>query len=259
MTLYNKQVQMNNTVYKINHIPSGRYYIGIHLEKLNENLYSYMGSGTVIKNYVNKYPIDEFHKEILFRYETLNESLIKESELVPKELLQDPLVMNLVEGGGKPPRPSKEICLLRNRKIAKIRTSNGTYSDLSHWRTPEIIAKKVETRRLNNNYFSPIHLHNLELQNKARATRKINGNYNTFQLLTPESIEKSADKLRTYVYMYDLGGKFISEHKGLYKIARELNIIPGKIQRNNDPLRIWLRERNDIEAKKIALNRTSND
>jgi hypothetical protein len=252
-------LNMKYTVYKITHLPTSRYYIGVHGMKPEENLYSYTGSGNIIKLVINSHDINEFNKEILFTFSEEPLAYDKEKELVTLDTLKDPLCMNLTEGGKIPPRLTKDQILRRNRNVAKARKINGSYSDLSHWHTMENIIKRVSTRKENNNYTNPNWLQTSEVQNKARLTRKLNNNFNHSQLFTFEAREKAANKLRKSVYEYDNEGNFISEHIGLYKVARLYDIIPGKIQRNNDPLRIWLRERNDSHAKEISNIRKFND
>lgn len=85
-------------VYKIIHIPTGRYYIGIHsTNNLNDG---YRGSGRIIKNMYKKHPIIEFVKEILYYGESRDDILKKETELVTEEILKkDPLILNLDIGG----------------------------------------------------------------------------------------------------------------------------------------------------------------
>lgn len=250
---------MNYTVYKITHLPTSRYYIGVHGMKPEENLYAYTGSGNKIKSVINSHELSEFHKEILFSFSDEDSAYIKEKELVNLNTLKDPLCMNLTEGGNKPPKLTKEQILKRNKNVAKARKVNGSYSDLSHWHTMENIIKRVATRKLNNNFITPEWLQNPEVQNRAKLTRKLNNNFNHNQLFTLEARDKAANKLRKLVYEYDNEGNFITDHLGLYKAARLHNIIPGKIQRNNDPLRIWLRERNDSHAKEIYNIRKFND
>ena len=85
-------------VYKVIHIPTRRYYIGIHsTNNLNDG---YMGSGNIIRRMYKKYPQDEFCKEILFFGENRDEILAKEAELVTEDILiADPLILNLDIGG----------------------------------------------------------------------------------------------------------------------------------------------------------------
>lgn len=65
--------------YKIVHVPSGKFYVGMS-ERVDE--YSrkhYMGSGRIIKNFQNKYPEEEFTKEILEEF--THPSLLRDAEV----------------------------------------------------------------------------------------------------------------------------------------------------------------------------------
>lgn len=68
------------TIYKTTNLVNQKTYIGVH-KTTNPND-SYMGSGTAIKNAIKKYGKDNFHKEILFIFETPEEAFAKEKELV---------------------------------------------------------------------------------------------------------------------------------------------------------------------------------
>lgn len=65
--------------YKIVHVPSDKFYVGMS-ERVDE--YSrkhYMGSGRIIKNFQNKYPEEEFTKEILEEF--THPSLLRDAEV----------------------------------------------------------------------------------------------------------------------------------------------------------------------------------
>ena len=89
---------MKYTIYKITNKLNNKYYIGIHA---TENPYdSYMGSGKIIKTAVLKYGKDNFEKEILHIFDTLEEALLKEKEIVTDEFVKRPDVYNISLGGG---------------------------------------------------------------------------------------------------------------------------------------------------------------
>lgn len=81
-------------VYKITNLLNNRYYIGIHkTDNFSDN---YMGSGKLIKLAIEKYGQENFIKEKLFEYETIEEALLKERELIDTT---DPKTYNLHFGG----------------------------------------------------------------------------------------------------------------------------------------------------------------
>lgn len=85
---------MKHLVYRITHLATGRYYIGIH-STANEGD-GYMGSGVWIKHAVKKYGTAAFKKKILFSVDTRKEAARMESLLVHVERS---LCMNMMPGG----------------------------------------------------------------------------------------------------------------------------------------------------------------
>lgn len=85
------------TIYKITNAINSKIYIGKHQTKdLNDD---YMGSGKHLKNAIAKYGIDNFKKEILFRFDNEVEMNAKEAELVTEEFCLRKDVYNLCPGG----------------------------------------------------------------------------------------------------------------------------------------------------------------
>ena len=82
-------------VYVTTHIPTGRFYIGVH----HGGDSGYMGSGNVIVNLLAKYPPDEFCKQIVEEFKTGKEAYAMEAALVDEEMLAHPLCLNLCGGG----------------------------------------------------------------------------------------------------------------------------------------------------------------
>lgn len=85
-------------VYKITNRFDGKIYVGCH-STLNKDD-RYMGSGVEIKEALKKYGRKSFVKEILFEFDTKEEMLAKEKELVTKEFCMREDTYNRIEGGG---------------------------------------------------------------------------------------------------------------------------------------------------------------
>jgi len=104
------------TVYKIDFPNTGKYYIGVHKEKPNENLTKYMGSGGTLLN-EEKEKDPNFTKSILHRFDNEKEMLDKEYELVNFLTLTDPLCLNSMIGGA--PSPFNNRMSLRDKRTGK--------------------------------------------------------------------------------------------------------------------------------------------
>jgi hypothetical protein len=123
-------------IYRVTNKLNSRFYIGMHTT--NNPNDGYLGSGKRIKAEVKKYGKDNFVKEIL-EYLPNREALAnREKEIVNEELLQNPLCLNLKNGGegGNIYNPNQDYKVWGNsgRKIIQYKLSNdiefrGNYSE----------------------------------------------------------------------------------------------------------------------------------
>lgn len=86
-----------NYFYKIENKINGNFYYGVHKTDNLED--GYMGSGMRIGYAIKKYSVENFKKENLLFFETYNEALNYEAEVVNEELLIDSSCYNLTLGG----------------------------------------------------------------------------------------------------------------------------------------------------------------
>jgi hypothetical protein len=84
-------------LYYIEHLPSGRYYLG-RCSALSLDT-KYRGSGAVWKKILAKYPVCEFEMSVLSLHDSQEELIEAERILIKREYLEDPLCMNLIPGG----------------------------------------------------------------------------------------------------------------------------------------------------------------
>jgi hypothetical protein len=97
---------MYHYVYKITNLITGEFYIGKHSTyKLFDN---YMGSGSKIRQSINKYGIEHFKKEVLCSCETPDDAFIKEHELITNHI-SDPLCYNIDTSLGRASWKSKQM------------------------------------------------------------------------------------------------------------------------------------------------------
>jgi hypothetical protein len=84
-------------IYKTTCNVTGKYYVGMHSAYNLED--GYMGSGKRLRYSIRKYGVENHTKEILEYFETREELVLREIEIVTKELVENPMCMNLREGG----------------------------------------------------------------------------------------------------------------------------------------------------------------
>ena len=85
-------------LYKITNVINNKYYIGIHsTNNLNDG---YFGSGVKIRNSVRYYGKESHIKEVLEYFEDRESLVNREIEIVNIDLIDDPLCMNVMRGGG---------------------------------------------------------------------------------------------------------------------------------------------------------------
>jgi len=88
---------MFHFIYKTTNIITGKFYIGMHsTEDLSDG---YQGSGKILLRSIKKHGKENHHTEILEHYSSREELANRECELVNKDLLSNPLCLNLKLGG----------------------------------------------------------------------------------------------------------------------------------------------------------------
>ena len=84
-------------LYKITNNVNGKIYIGVHKTKNLDD--GYMGSGKRLKSAKEKYGIDNFSKEIIQFFSSIEEMFLAEANIVTDEFLAREDVYNLIKGG----------------------------------------------------------------------------------------------------------------------------------------------------------------
>ena len=143
---------MVNYFYKITNELNGHFYYGVH--KTNNINDGYMGSGKRLKYAIKKYGKEKFKKEFVAFFDTYQEALDLESEIVNEELIKNPNCYNLsLQGKGTlrqgPP--------LRNKITGELINppSIEEFNKLFHTNLYEgIIKNKVIVRDADGNKFA---------------------------------------------------------------------------------------------------------
>jgi hypothetical protein len=84
-------------IYKTTCNVTGRWYIGMHSTSNIDD--GYMGSGKILRYSIRKYGVENHTKKILEFFETREELIFREQEIITKELISDGKCMNLCVGG----------------------------------------------------------------------------------------------------------------------------------------------------------------
>jgi group I intron endonuclease len=88
---------MKHTIYQVTNLIDNKIYIGKHsTNNIND---SYLGSGEYLNRAIKKYGKENFKKEILYIFDTEEESLLKEMEIVNKEFVSRKDTYNVTLGG----------------------------------------------------------------------------------------------------------------------------------------------------------------
>ena len=87
------------TVYLITNKTNNKRYIGIHKEEPNEDLRKYMGSGRDLIEAIKNEGVDNFDKIILARFDTREEMVAMEVELVTEDIADSAEYYNKQTGG----------------------------------------------------------------------------------------------------------------------------------------------------------------
>lgn len=92
-----KNYKKHHFVYKITNLINQKYYIGVHSTNNLDD--GYMGSGTAIKNAIEKYGIENFKREIVEFVGSAEEKWLAEIKHVTLEVVRDENSYNMAPGG----------------------------------------------------------------------------------------------------------------------------------------------------------------
>lgn len=109
-------------IYLTTNLVNNKIYIGLHKTYTPHEFDGYLGCGvkigdkhtyihcnTPFESAVNKYGVNNFKRETLFVFDTLEEAINKEIELVDEEFIKRKDTYNVALGGGVPPAVTKTV------------------------------------------------------------------------------------------------------------------------------------------------------
>ena len=162
-------------VYKTVNTINGKFYIGVHCTHKNKENGFYFGSGKALKSALKKYGKENFIRYTLFEFETLQEALEKEKNIVTEEFVNEDNNYNLTVGGSIPPNSKnwwteEHSALARNRMIGNTHKLGKKESEetrlkksisMKHSKTigrwerskihKQVVAERSREQMLNNN------------------------------------------------------------------------------------------------------------
>jgi hypothetical protein len=118
---------MTAFAYKWTNKETNEYYVGVHKGHVNDG---YIGSGKKFRAKYNKYP-ELFEREILQEFNSYEDALVYEANVVTMDTLSDPKCLNLKrggEGGGVPGWASR----VDFKKRVDIRKQNAASKGMSY-------------------------------------------------------------------------------------------------------------------------------
>lgn len=84
--------------YRTTNTVNGKFYYGVrHAENPEKD--SYLGSGLVLREAIQKYGKDKFRKDILEYFPSMEKAYEREAEVVTEELVSNPMCYNVKHGG----------------------------------------------------------------------------------------------------------------------------------------------------------------
>ena len=102
-------------------------YIGVHSTDNVDD--GYMGSGSYLRQHIKEFGVDAFTREILHNFETRDEALLKECEIVNIEYIKQSHTYNLVVGGNKGIYSVKEKRHLFSKKAKELKIGKNVKID----------------------------------------------------------------------------------------------------------------------------------
>lgn len=83
-------------LYKTTNLLDGKFYIGVHDGEPDDD---YLGSGVMLQRAIKKYGVENFRREVLREFSTVEEAYAAEREVVTPSLVDSAMCYNLNVGG----------------------------------------------------------------------------------------------------------------------------------------------------------------
>jgi hypothetical protein len=137
-------------IYKTTCNVTGRYYVGMHSAYNLED--GYMGSGKRLRYSIRKHGIENHTKEILEFLPTREELVLREIEIVTKELVETPMCMNLREGGtGGFSSEQQKLNAIKSNEKQKLLREDAEWVNKKSESLSKAIKKAYEDGKIDRN------------------------------------------------------------------------------------------------------------
>jgi hypothetical protein len=191
-----------HVIYKTTCLITGKWYIGMHsTDNINDG---YLGSGSILSRSVKKYGKENHRYEILEYLPTRKLLVLREEEILTKELRTNPLCMNIRSGGtgnypGKPLlEDTKAKMSIKLKETWAKRKADGY---IAPKQSPEVIAKRAasltgkkrsEAAKENMSKAQREYFDNLSAEDRTRLSENSKEAYNA---LSEEKKKAIAEKI----------------------------------------------------------------
>lgn len=202
------------TIYKTTNQINGKIYIGYHSTlDLND---SYLGSGKILNQAIEKNGTESFTKEILYVFPSKEEALQKEREIVNEEFIQRDDTYNMKiggEGGWDHTHRDPEI-IAKRQNGNKRAIKNGSAAT---WKLTKEQRSNLTTGK-NNGFYGKKHT--------EESKRKIGESKKLDQKVIEERIKDWKDDPKDYGYKTRLAKKWGVSHTQVrrFETDHKLNI-----------------------------------
>jgi hypothetical protein len=180
-------------IYKTTCNVTGRWYIGMHSTCNLED--GYMGSGLILRRSIRKHGADNHTKEILEYLETRESLILREIEIINKELIGDGLCMNLKEGGegGFSSEEHMMNCSKAGNEARKIKLDNDIEFRKRHVEYATINLSKVKNIRHDGMKGKTQSINSKKLMSessKGQGIGEANSQYGTYWITNEIEVKK---------------------------------------------------------------------
>ena len=154
--------------YKITNKINNKFYYGVHsTNDLNDG---YMGSGTGIRNAINKYGVENFIKEYVRFFDNAEDMYLYEKQIVTRDLVKNKQCYNITTGGQRGGRPGLVTTRDKDGNIFVVPTDDPRYvsGELVH-NTKHFAVVKDENGRIFQISTSDPDYHKYQHINKGKA------------------------------------------------------------------------------------------